>query len=41
MYAIYAYFGVVWGVNLGIYGIHGVFGSLFGVSTLVAFLEAD
>ena len=24
MYAIYAYIGVVWGVNVGIYGIHGV-----------------
>ena len=23
MYAIYAY---IWGVNVGIYGIHGVFG---------------
>ena len=28
MYAIYiyAYIGVVWGVNVGIYGIHGVYG---------------
>ena len=26
MYAIYAYIGVVWGVNAGIYGIHGVSG---------------
>ena len=26
MYAIYAYIGVVLGVNVGIYGIHGVFG---------------
>ena len=26
MYAIYAYIGVVWGVNVGIYGIHGAFG---------------
>ena len=26
MYAIYAYTGVVWGVNVGIYGIHGVYG---------------
>ena len=26
MYAIYAYIGVVLGVNLGIYGIHGVSG---------------
>ena len=26
MYAIYAYIGVVWGVNVGIYGIHGVSG---------------
>ena len=25
--AIYAYIGVVWGVNVGIYGIHGVSGS--------------
>ena len=24
MYAIYAYIGVVWGVNVGIYSIHGV-----------------
>ena len=24
MYAIYAYIGVVFGVNVGIYGIHGV-----------------
>ena len=27
MYAIYAYIGVVLGVNVGIYGIHGVFGT--------------
>ena len=27
MYAIYAYIGVVLGVNVGIYGIHGVSGS--------------
>ena len=26
MYAIFTYIGVVWGVNVGIYGIHGVFG---------------
>ena len=26
MYAIYAYIGVVLGVNVGIYGIHGVSG---------------
>ena len=26
MYAIYAYIGVVLGVNVGIYAIHGVFG---------------
>ena len=26
MYAIYAYIGVVWGVNVAIYGIHGAFG---------------
>ena len=26
MYAIYAYIRVVWGVNVGIYGIHGVSG---------------
>ena len=26
MYAIYAYIGVVWGVNVGIYSIHGVYG---------------
>ena len=26
MYAVYAYIGVVWGVNVGIYGIHGVSG---------------
>ena len=26
MYAIYAYIGVVWGVNVGIYSIHGVSG---------------
>ena len=24
--AILVYIGVVWGVNVGIYGIHGVFG---------------
>ena len=24
MYAIYAYIGVVFGANVGIYGIHGV-----------------
>ena len=29
MYAIYAYIGVVLGVNVGIYGIHGVSGSCF------------
>ena len=27
MYIIYAYIGVVWGVNVGIYGIHGVSGN--------------
>ena len=26
MYAIYAYIGVVWGANVGIYGIHGASG---------------
>ena len=26
MYAIYAYIGVVWGVNVGIYWIHGASG---------------
>ena len=26
MYAIYAYIGVIWAVNVGIYGIHGVSG---------------
>ena len=26
MYAIYAYIGVVLGINVGIYGIHGVSG---------------
>ena len=26
MYGIYAYIGVVWGVNVGIYGIHVVSG---------------
>ena len=26
MYAIYAYIGVVWGVNVDIYSIHGVYG---------------
>ena len=26
------YIGVVWGVNVGIYGIHGVFRNLPGVS---------
>ena len=26
MYGIYAYIGVVWGVNVGIYSIHGVYG---------------
>ena len=26
MYGIYAYIGVVWGVNVGIYGIHGAIG---------------
>ena len=31
MYAIYAYIGVVWGVNVGIYGIHGVYGSWMNV----------
>ena len=28
MYAVYAYIGVVLGVNVGIYGIHGVSGEL-------------
>ena len=27
MYGMYAYIGVVWGVNVGIYGIHGASGS--------------
>ena len=27
MYAIFAYIGVVWGVNVGIYGIHGASGT--------------
>ena len=36
MYAIYAYIGVVWGVNAGIYGIHGVCGlALFVVFNTV------
>ena len=26
MNAIYAYIGVVWGVNVSIYSIHGVYG---------------
>ena len=26
IYAIYAYIGVVWGVNVGIYCIHGAYG---------------
>ena len=26
IYSIYAYIGVVWGVNVGIYSIHGVYG---------------
>ena len=26
MYGIFTYIGVVWGVNVGIYGIHGVSG---------------
>ena len=26
MYGIYAYIGAVWGVNVGIYFIHGAFG---------------
>ena len=30
--AIYAYIGVVWGVNVGIYAIHGVSGSWIGTS---------
>ena len=29
MYAIYAYIGVVSGVNVGKYGIHGVFGYIY------------
>ena len=28
---IYAYIGVVWGVNVGIYGIHGVSGIYMSV----------
>ena len=27
MYGIFTYIGVVWGVNVGIYGIHGVSGN--------------
>ena len=27
MYGIFTYIGVVWGVNVGIYGIHGVPGN--------------
>ena len=32
MYAVYAYIGVVLGVNVGIYGIHGVSGVEWGLS---------
>ena len=37
MYAIYAYIGVVLGVNVGIYGIHGVSGNALLV--FVVFFE--
>ena len=30
MYGIYAYIGVVWGFNIGIYRIHGVSGIHWG-----------
>ena len=35
MYAIYAYIGVVLGVNVGIYGIHGESGNGFCLGSLV------
>ena len=34
MYVIYAYIGVVWGVNVGIYSIHGVSGMFKYVNCL-------
>ena len=39
MYGIYAYIGVVLGVNVGIYGIHGVSGS--GFLALVALRDVQ
>ena len=38
MYAIYAYIGVVWGVNVSIYSIHGVYGYCMGIQTHVLYL---
>ena len=34
MYGIYTYIQVVWGVNVGIYGIHGVFGKACSPSNM-------
>ena len=39
MYAIYAYIRVVWGVNVGIYGIHGVFGYIYARTGLLGECE--
>ena len=37
MYAIYAYIGVVWGVNVGIYGIYGVSGNPQNLGKMLVF----
>ena len=36
MYAIYAYIGVVWGANVGIYGIHGASGIAMASTSLAS-----
>ena len=40
MYAIYAYIGVVWGVNVGIQGIHGVSGLCYSCSGIPLLLTS-
>ena len=41
VYAIYAYIRVVWGVNVGIYGIHGVSGNLSFSDVLILMKHLD
>ena len=41
MYGVYAYIGVVWGVNVGIHGIHGAFGIDYSHYSHPFFLARD